>query len=142
MTEPASPAAQATLVSVVLSPEPAFVDTAGALVSRGSEQCGCPAPAAARLGEAVALALRALIAHWPADRERPLFELTCHGRERIVDVEIGATLPVEPGPAAVEAALPPGPDASAVRALVDRVEFGRDGARQFWRLSQQIRGPR
>jgi hypothetical protein len=142
MPEPTSPAAPAVLVSFVLSPEPAFVETAGALVSRSCEQCGCPAAEAGRLGEAVRRALLALIEHWPADRERPLLEVACQSRDRLVSVEVGCTLPVEPGPGPVEAAMPAGPEAAAVRALVDRLEFDRDGARQFWRLTQQIRPPR
>lgn len=120
--------------AVSLSAEPAFADTAGALAARAADYAGCAADDARRLGDAVRAVFTKVVTGEPYTG---VVEVNVHGTARLVRIEVWC-----PGGAALveRMAANGGPD--PVSALVDRVEFGTDGARGYCRLTQQIRPAR
>jgi hypothetical protein len=137
---PGLPEASLSLTFVV-SPEPAFLLTAEALVARAGEHAGCGDEAARRLGQAVRQALGGLIAHPPAEGTPGDLEVAFCGNGRLVRVDVGCTCATN-GSLSIEDALTGHGDAATLRRLVDRVEFVKEGQRQVCRLTQQVRSGR
>lgn len=129
--------AQELTFSVILSAEPAFADTAGALAARAGDFSGCPADDARRLGEAVReafsrLATTATIANH--------LQLIVHGSPRLVRIDLCCAA-AEAG-AGLEARLAGQEHGEPIRALVDRVEFGTESGAAYCRFTQQVRPTR
>lgn len=120
--------------SVSFSCEPAFADAAGALAARAGDYAGCAADDARRLGDAVRAVFTRIVAVEPVSG---VVDVQVHGTERLVRIEVWCR-------AAADLAQRLGGDdgADPLSALVDRVEFGTDGARGYCRLTQQIRPAR
>ena len=142
MTEaPPRPAGPGLSLTLYISRQTAFLGTAEALVARAGEHAGCASDDARRLGQAVRQALGGLIAHTLADGGHAEIEVAVKGNGRLLKVDV-----VCPGGAggtvSVEEALTGRGDDAVMRRLVDRVEFGRDGDRQYCRLTQQVRAAR
>jgi hypothetical protein len=138
MTDVPSPSGSQDLsFSVRLSAEPAFAETAGALAARAGDFSGCPADDARRLGEAVREAFSRLATTATIADE---VELVVHGTPRIVRIDLccaqaSATPDLEARIASLEHGEP-------IRALVDRIEFGKEGGACYCRFTQQVRPTR
>lgn len=128
-------------LSYTVSTHPALADAAEAVTVRMAEISGCSEADARGLGEAVGHAL-AGIAGAASEGGRPgELDLAFGANDRLVRVDLSCPVPAEAGGFSLEAALGAGAAAEAMRVLVDRVEFGTDGARQYCRLTRQIKRP-
>lgn len=120
--------------AVSLSAEPAFGDTAGALAARAGDYAGCASDEARRLGDAVRAVFERMVAGEPYTGQ---VDVVVHGTDRLVRVELWCSCG-----RGLEQRLASLDDPDPVRTLVDRVEIGVDGPREFCRLTQQIRPAR
>jgi hypothetical protein len=140
MTDEPSRQGDASLsLTLILSCQPAFLDTAEALVSRVGEHAGCSRDDARRLGRAVRQALGSLIEHPPTDRVPRTLEVAFQGNGRLLEVDVACGLDNGAPLGGLEESLAGHGDDAVMRALVDRVEFVEEGERQLCRLTQQVR---
>jgi hypothetical protein len=121
--------------SVTLSAEPAFADSVGALAARAGDFAGCPADDARRLGDAVREVFARLAGCVPVTEH---LAVTVHGDARLVRVDVRCEFA---GAQDLEQRID-GDGGPPIRSLVDRVEFGADGASRFCRITQQVRPAR
>jgi hypothetical protein len=137
MTDEVQRGASGADMSVIftISPQPAFLDAAEALTERVGGYVGCPPDDARRLGLAVRRTLgRAFAA---ANGQAPgSFDVAYRGNGRLLRVDVSCA--AAPGGFSLESMVTGADEASTVRELVDRVEFGHDGERQFCRLTSRI----
>ena len=141
MTEASRDPAEGTLsLTLTMSCEPALIGAAEALVARMGEQAGCAADDARRLGQAVRRALGGLIGH-PGPPPNPgQFEVAFVATSRVARVDLWCACTSADGTATtMHDRLAAGGDDETMRKLVDRVEFGRQGEREYCRLTQQVR---
>jgi hypothetical protein len=125
--------------SFVLSGHPAFARTAGVLAARVGRYVGCGAEDAAHLGDAVGRVLGDAVARSSGNGNAPRFEVLFRGTDQAVKVLVSvAEGQPDTGFSFEDALVASGGDGS-VRALVDRVEYGADGARSFCRLTRRVR---
>lgn len=141
MAEVSRDPAEGTLaLTLTMSCEPALIGAAEAFVARMGEQSGCAADDARRLGQAVRRALGGLIGQ-PGPKPTPgQFELAFLATPRVARVDLWCACTAANGTATtMHDRLAASGDDEAMRKLVDRVEFGRQGEREYCRLTQQVR---
>lgn len=125
--------------SFVLSGHPAFARTAGVLAARVGRHVGCAPDDAAHLGEAVGRVLGDAVARSAGNGHAPRFEVLFRGTDQMLKVLVSlADGQPRDGFSFEEALVASGADGS-IRGLVDRVEYGADGARPFCRLTRRVR---
>ena len=140
MTDASRASTEGTLaLTLTVSREPAFLGAAEALIARVGEQAGCAPEDARRLGQAVRRALGGLIARSGSEPEGDQFDVAFTATSRVARVDVSS--PGEPanGQPSLQDALSASGDVAAMGRLVDRVEFGREGDREYCRLTQQVR---
>lgn len=116
----------ALALTCTVATQPVLVETVQALAARVGEHVGCSGDEARRLGEAVARAFDGVIQHTPEAQRPDHLDIRFQGNGTVLQVEVacGAT---PPAGFSLERALA-GDDLAALRARVDRVEFGdREG---------------
>jgi hypothetical protein len=118
-----------------MSREPAFLGAAEALIARVGEQAGCAPEDARRLGQAVRRALGGLISESEGDQ----FDVAFTATSRVARVDVSSQGVPANGQPSLQDTLSTSGDAAAMGRLVDRVEFGREGDREYCRLTQQVR---
>jgi hypothetical protein len=123
-----------------ISTQPAFLEAAEALTERVGGYVGCPPDDARKLGQAVRCALGRAFAAENGQATPASFDVAYNGNGRLLRVDVCCVSPS--GGFSLESRVTGEDEASTVRALVDRVEFGREGDRQFCRLTRQIRPAR
>ncbi len=128
-------------LSLTLSGEEAFVDTVKALAARIGEFAGCPAGDAATLGQALGQAVHGIAQAAPAGAPVPMVDIAFQSNGRLLSIDMSCEAG-EAGDFPLEETLAASGDESAIRTLVDRVEFARAGSRQICRLTRQIRPAR
>jgi hypothetical protein len=134
------PARPSLSLTLFVSREPAFLGAAEALVARAGEHAGCSSEDARRLGQAVRHAVGGLMEQAPDPQSPSNIEVAVLANGRLLRVDIACIRP--DGATSVEEAFADHGRDALVRTLVDRVEFGRDGDRQYCRLTQQVRSGR
>jgi hypothetical protein len=119
-------AGPALALTCTVSTQPALVETVRALAARVGEHAGCSGDEARRLGEAVARALDGIIQHTPGPERPERLDIRFQGNGNVLLVEVACDA-TAPAGFSLEQALA-GDDLAALRARVDRVEFGdREG---------------
>lgn len=119
-------AGPALALTCTVSTQPALVETVQELAARVGEHAGCSGDEARRLGEAVARALGGIIQHTPGSERPDRLDIRFQGNGSVLLVEVACDV-APPAGFSLERALT-GDDLAALRARVDRVEFGdREG---------------
>jgi hypothetical protein len=134
-----APAADMTVV-LTISSQPAFFEAAEALTERVGGYAGCPPEDARKLGMAVRRTLGRAFAAGEGQTPPASFDVVYIGNGRVLRVDVACV--AAPGGFSLESSVTGTDQAATVRELVDRLEFGREGERQFCRLTRQIRATR
>jgi hypothetical protein len=122
-------------VVFTMSAQPAFLDTAEALTERVGGYVGCAPDEARQLGQAVRRALGRCFSAANGQTPPESFDVAYRGNGRVLRVDVSCVA----GGFSLESRVTGSDEGSVVRELVDRVEFGQEGDRQFCRLTRQIR---